>query len=240
MYKFTKENRAGLYLTISFHLIVLIIFLFSKIQALREVETSFVLDFTKQEELEAAIKLAELKQSVSEEIDQMLQSYTPEQIRNVVVDQRRREALRDDRNANPSQVYEEARELQRKLDAAKREAERDISDQDYVNTQDRNEQNEEETPYIGPSVISYTLDGRRSLSLPIPAYKCYGGGDVAVAIVVNRKGFVTAAKVIEGRSVSDICIREYAENAAKRSRFSASSTAPERQAGEIVYRFIAQ
>ena len=52
---------------------------------------------------------------------------------------------------------------------------------------------------------------------------------------------MTSAQIIEGSSVSDGCIRAAAAlNAAKRSRFSASETAPNPQVGEIVYRFIAQ
>jgi TonB family protein len=94
--------------------------------------------------------------------------------------------------------------------------------------------------YVGPSVLSYRLDGRKGMSLPIPAYKCVGGGDVTVAIIVNKKGYVTAVKVVENVSSADGCLQDYAMKAAKRSRFTASSTAPERQAGEIVYRFIAQ
>ena len=93
---------------------------------------------------------------------------------------------------------------------------------------------------MGPSVLSYRLEGRKGQSLPIPAYKCIGGGDVTVAIIVNRKGYVVNVKVVENVSSPDICLQDYAMRAAKRSRFTASSTAPERQAGEIVYRFIAQ
>ena len=42
--------------------------------------------------------------------------------------------------------------------------------------------------YQGPSVISYTLEGRKAMNLPVPAYKCMGGGDVSVSVIVNRKG----------------------------------------------------
>ena len=90
------------------------------------------------------------------------------------------------------------------------------------------------------SVISYSLDGRKAISLPVPAYKCPGGGDVSIQITVNRKGYVTAAAVIENVSTSDECIVSSAIAAAKRSRFRASASAPEKQVGEIVYRFIPQ
>src|SRR5574344_989623 len=47
-------------------------------------------------------------------------------------------------------------------------------------------------PYKGPSVLSWTLDGRNAFSLPIPVYKCQGGGDVSVRISVGRNGYVTS------------------------------------------------
>ena len=147
--------------------------------------------------------------------------------------------MKDDRHKNPNQVYDEARELQRKLDASRAAALREQGSDD-VAANNENLPKENAQQYQGPSVISYTLDGRKAISLPVPAYKCQGGGDVSVQITVNRKGYVVAAQVIESVSSSDECIVRSAIAAAKRSRFRASTTAPEKQVGEIVYRFIAQ
>ena len=153
---------------------------------------------------------------------------------------RANQTLRDDRFKNPNQVYDEARELQRKLDASRAAALREQgNEEDAVATGD-NLPDSNAPQYKGPSVISYSLDGRKAISLPVPAYKCQGGGDVSIRITVNRKGYVTAATVISNVSSSDECIIKMAVDAAKRSRFRASSTAPDKQIGEIVYRFIAQ
>ena len=86
----------------------------------------------------------------------------------------------------------------------------------------------------------YTLDGRKARHLPVPAYKGYGGGDVYVSIWVNPMGRVVAAKVNESMSTPDSQLWGYALDAAKRSRFSADESAPAKQEGEIVYRFIKQ
>ena len=94
--------------------------------------------------------------------------------------------------------------------------------------------------YSGPSVVSYTLDGRKASHLKIPAYRCYGAGDVTVIITVNNAGQVVGAKVMDSISSSDQCLRNFAVRAARLSRFSASQTAPPNQQGDIVYRFIAQ
>ena len=47
-----KENRAGLYLTVIFHLTVIIVLLLYQIDSTLRKEESFVLDFSKQEEIE--------------------------------------------------------------------------------------------------------------------------------------------------------------------------------------------
>lgn len=235
----SKEKKVGFYSTIIFHLVVLIIFLLTAIHGIVSEETSFVLDFSKLEEIEKIEKLEELKQQASKELDDLLSGRASNSYRNVAVD-RSNQPLRDDRFKNPNQVYDEARELQRKLDASRAAALREQGSDDVASANKDNLPDSNAPQYKGPSVISYSLDGRKSISLPVPAYKCQGGGDVSVQITVNRKGYVVAAQVIERVSSSDECIVRSAIAAAKRSRFRASTTAPEKQVGEIVYRFIAQ
>ncbi len=235
----TKEKKIGFYSTVIFHLLVVIIFLLTTIHGIISEETSFVLDFTRQEQLEQQEKVNRMREDVSKEIDDILNGRsTAGQYRNVAVD-RSGKALKDDRFKNPAQIYDEAKVLQKKLDASRREALKEQGTDDAVTGNDKL-LNEKSESYKGPSVISYSLDGRKAIYLPVPVYKCYGGGDVAVRIIVNRKGYVTDAQVIENASALDGCIRRYAVEAAKRSRFRASAGAPEKQAGEIIYRFIAQ
>ena len=236
----SKEKKVGFYSTIIFHLVVIIIFLLTAIHRVVSEETSFVLDFSKLEEMEKIAKQEEIKEKVSKELDDLLGGRTSSSAyRNVAVD-RSSGALKDDRFKNPNQVYDEARELQRKLDASRAAALREQGDDDVKAAGNDNLPDSNAPQYKGPSVISYSLDGRKAISLPVPAYKCPGGGDVSIQITVNRKGYVTAAAVIENVSTSDECIVSSAIAAAKRSRFRASSSAPEKQVGEIVYRFIPQ
>ena len=236
----SKEKKTGFYATIIFHLVVLIIFLLTAIHGVVSEETSFVLDFSKLEELEKIAKQEEVKAKASKEIDDLLSGkISPNEYRNVAVD-RNAKPLKDDRFKNPNQVYDEARELQRKLDASRAAALREQQGEDAATAGNENLPDSNAPQYKGPSVISYSLDGRKAMSLPVPAYKCQGGGDVSIQITVNRKGYVTAASVIGNVSSADECIVRSAIAAAKRSRFTASSTAPDKQIGEIVYRFIAQ
>jgi hypothetical protein len=238
---FRKENKAGLYLTIAVHLMVIIVLLSAKIGFVLSEETSFVLDFTKQEEFEKEEQKARFEKEISNELDEILSGQDRNRyIRNVATDvsSLKGSQLKDDRFTNPKQVYDEAKRLQEKLDASRRETESLQGSDENISSEEKKD-NKGNT-YKGPSVVSYSLEGRKALSLPIPVYKCVGGGDVYVAISVNRKGYVIAASVITASSSSDKCLQEFAVKAARSSRFTASSTAPEKQAGEIVYRFIAQ
>lgn len=232
-------RKVGLYLTISFHLVLLIILLLFSIKTLVEKESSFVLDFSKQEEIEKEQKAQKLKEDVSKELDALLSTPSRRQIRNVAVDASA--PLKDDRSARPNEVYEQAQELQRKLDAAKKEAmEQARKEEETVDLeQDKKPEKKATSNYSGPSVISYKLDGRKARYLPVPAYKGYGSGDVLVEIVVNNKGRVVKARVMESVSTSDLSLHEHAIEAAMRSRFSASTTS-NNQTGSILYRFIGQ
>lgn len=234
--KISEEKKAGLYTTLAFHLVALIIILLVTIHSMADQESSFVLDFTKQEELEARQKEAAFKDQVSRELDEQIGR--PQEIRNAAVDVGR--ALKDDRHKNPAEVYNEAEELQKRLDASRREAMAEAVNDESVEVSKQEKPKDDTPAYAGPSVISWLLEGRTKYSLPVPAYQGFGAGDVYVSILVNRKGRVVGAKVNEAVSTPDPQLWEFALKAAKKSVFNADPGAPEQQAGEIVYRFVKQ
>lgn len=235
-----KETRVGIYLTVILHLLVLIGFLLYQINSLVQKESTFVLDFTKQEEREEKAEKEKRREELSAELENLIAGIQ-QQSRNVAVDISERERhLKDDRNRNPEQVYDEAKSLQERLDAA-RKAVREQQGEEEMVPADRIDQKKTQTEaYTGPSVLEYRLDGRKAMHLPIPAYKCLGGGDVTVAIEVDRKGMVVEALIVADFSSMDHCLQEFAIRAARQSRFTSSTNAPPRQSGEIVYRFIPQ
>ncbi|MBO7479676.1 MAG: hypothetical protein J6T49_04360 [Bacteroidales bacterium] len=239
-----RENRVGLYTTLIFHFSLIIILLIASIGGVVSKENTFVLDFTRQEQRQKEKEVEQMRQMVSEEVDNLLAMARSQssQVRNVAVDANER--LRDDRNANPSRVYDEARELQRKLDAAAQLSKQmDAAEAQNFASLDAKEEksdNNNAPAYSGPSVISYDLKDRKAQSLPVPAYRGYGGGDVSVKIYVNQKGRVIKAEVIESASAKDASLWNFAVAAAQKSRFTASTTAPDPQIGSIVYRFIRQ
>jgi TonB family protein len=148
--------------------------------------------------------------------------------------------LKDDRGTNVEDLQKKAQEVQDNLKNGEKSAVKEEATEETVSHPGQSDNDEKKQEYSGPSVLSYTLDGRSATRLPIPAYRCYGGGQVTVNIHVDRQGRVVNAWISESVSASDRCLREFAIRAAKQSRFTASSTAPDPQEGNIVYQFIAQ
>ena len=233
------EDKAGLYITIIFHLVVIIVLLASQLDSALKKEESFVLDFSKQEEVERLRKEEAFKENISKRLDELIAASrnSSEPIRNIAVDAGSQ--LKDDRNTDADQLYKDAERLAKELRDGQNELE-DAREETVELPKKKKEEDTKKKEYSGPSVLSYNLDGRKASHLKIPAYRCYGSGDVTVIITVNNAGTVVAAKVHDAVSSSDECLRNFAVRAARLSRFTASTTAPPNQTGEILYRFIAQ
>ena len=240
--KIPKENRAGLYITVIFHLTVIIVLLAVSIDSTLKRENTFVLDFSKQEEMERQEKEMEFREDISKKLDELIEASrnTPSsQIRNIAVDSR--SSLKDDRGTDAEQLYKDAERLAAELKNGQKDAiEEDAREETVEMPSDKKKDESNQKEYSGPSVVSYSLEGRKASHLNIPAYRCYGEGDVTVIITVDNSGRVVNAKVLDAVSSEDQCLRNFAVRAARLSRFSASQTAPARQSGEILYRFIAQ
>ncbi|MBR4133345.1 MAG: hypothetical protein IKU04_02340 [Bacteroidales bacterium] len=238
MKRLKKEDRAGLYITVIVHLTVIIVLLASQLTLALRKEDSFVLDFTRQETIERLEKELAFKEEVSRRLDEIIATQGSTPIRNVVVD---RGALKDDRNTDAEQLYKDAERLQEALNNT---FNHEDNPEEYVpiappSTEGSDKKTQKEV-YSGPSVVSYSLDGRKASRLPIPAYRCMGSGEVTVIITVDNAGNVLIAKIDDNISSNDTCLRNFAIRAARSAKFSASPTAPARQVGNIVYAFIAQ
>lgn len=234
-----KEDRAGIYTTVIIHLAVLIVLLATSLGFSLQSENSFVLDFSKLEELErlqAEVERlqqeADFQQAIHDRLERELGA-AGASVRNVVVD---RSELKDDRGTDADQLYKDAERLARELKGGF-----ELPDDGFTAAApDNSGKQKEERKYSGPSVVSYYLEGRKASKLSIPAYRCMGAGEVTVLITVDNSGTVIAAKVDESVSSTDGCLRSFAVRAARLSRFSADPKAPARQTGNIVYQFIAQ
>jgi Na+-translocating ferredoxin:NAD+ oxidoreductase RnfG subunit len=238
--RWKSEDKAGLYITVIFHLTVIIVLLVYGIDSTIKREESFVLDFSKQEEIERVMKEKVFKEDISKKLDRLLQTSrnSSEPLRNIAVDAG--SALKDDRGTDAEELYKEAERLAQELKRGQLENAKDETVELPEEKKAEVKKDEPKKEYTGPSVVSYNLDGRKASKLSVPAYRCYGSGDVTVIITVDNAGRVVSAKVMEEVSSDDTCLRNFAIRAARLSQFSASSTAPPRQTGEILYRFVAQ
>jgi hypothetical protein len=234
--RISRDDRAGIYITVIVHLVVLIVLMAIQLGATWKKESSFVLDFTKMEQIEKLQKELELKQAINDRLNEMLAGgYEP--IRNIAVD---RSELRDDRHSaeDARELYEEAERLKQDLQRPAEEIQ--VEHEIIAAPTPKKEEARKEVKYSGPSVLEYELEGRKASRLPIPAYRCIGAGEVRINITVDKQGTVVGVKVDENSSSSDGCLRSFAVRAARMSKFSMSTTAPDRQQGYIIYQFVAQ
>ena len=245
--KIATEDKAGLYITVIFHLTVIIVLLVSQLTNIAIRDNAFLMDFSKQEEAERTAEEEAFKEEISRRLDRLLGDIpvteTETDVKNLAVDAS--EALRDDRETDTDDLYRDAARLAEKLSGNKSALTEDARDETVdLSRFSGNENREDRIEYKGPSVVSYSLDGRKASRLSIPAYRCMGGGEVTVLITVDPQGNVLNAKIYDDVSSSDPCLREFAVRAARLSRFSALPQNKirelPRQKGEIVYKFIAQ
>ena len=239
--KLHTEDRAGLYITITVHVMALIVLLAFQISSAVKTDSSYLFDFSHIEEAERQEEEARFRETIDRRLDELIAAapVASSEIRNIAVDASN---LSDDRNTDVEALYRDAERLAAELKSKQALPENDMSEE-FVDMDDspaKEADKDRDREYTGPSVVSYSLDGRKAYDLSIPAYRCLGGGDVVVTVKVNRSGRVVHAKVSEDFSSQDQCLRNYAVRAARLSLFSASESAPDPQIGEIVYRFIAQ
>lgn len=84
----------------------------------------------------------------------------------------------------------------------------------------------------------YSLGNRKAISKPSPKYTCNEVGKVVVEVSVDRNGKTTNAIAgIKGSTNLAKCLLDQAMIAAMNTRWEASSNAPEKQVGKIIYNF---
>ncbi len=89
-----------------------------------------------------------------------------------------------------------------------------------------------------PDGISFSLEGRSALSLPLPDYNYQVEGIVVVEVTVNRNGEVTNANPgVRGSTTLNEYLLSTARRAAERARFNVRPDAPAFQRGTITYHF---
>ena len=233
------EHRVGICVTVIAYLIFGIIFISAKIVIYREShQNTILIDLS---------ELEEQKQEITpEQIRQMEQDYS--QVLNRISDENAvRESDRSSLRGQDEQIDAQSDAIAEKLRASREMYQKGLKEeQDILNSRPSLESTkgkDEKTESVrvkGSVMVSFSLAGRTGVYLHNPGYQCEGGGTVVIAITVNRNGKVTAASVSQSSNTSDPCMTDRALASAKRSRFNASATAPDRQQGTITYQFIPQ
>ena len=236
-----QENATGILGTIAFHLVLILIFLAVRISTEKSrLEDLIVVDFDESPEPDRPE--TEMK-NTDPEFEQKLAQYLAEPRSNIPVNLARQidrqlstkdyvKEIEKDLDANRSEEYKETQEKLRELEQIRKE---DLIAEGSDTT------TSEPVPYEGPTNIFYTLKGRTGLDLPVPVYKCEGGGMVEVKIAVDQRGRVVQAETDKpGDSANEICLVQAALKAAYGSLFNTDYSAPARQLGTITYHFVPQ
>ena len=243
-------KMVGILGTVIIHLIAAIIFMSFQIHSLKiDLSNEFTVEFVPVEDTKDKEKQIELPASSIEKIFQ-----GDEEMLNIARNLANKPAVKIDPADYIDKVKEELIQSGKLgkdnfIDEQKRLSEqaKDESLAYENNTESKQEEDKKQdsremaADYQGPTRIYYDLKGRHHLYLPIPIYKCLGSGKVVLSILVDQKGIVEEAKIIESLSTTkDPCLLETALSTAFRSRFNPDINSPRIQSGTLTYHFVAQ
>ena len=236
-----SKHKIGILITVVIHLSLLVAFMFMKIHTRKEYYGSVIeMEFEEPKE-EIAI---EQPKEVLLPADAINEKYETEAIRNFAVDASEKDLnsdLSDEKNINAEELYGEADRLKQDMQDNKELFEEAQNEEGLIpNTPQKTIPEEKKAQFKGPTVVSYFLEGRKAMSLPVPSYMCELGGQVVVNIEVLPDGRVGNASIDRANSVNDECITDAAINAAMRSRFTSVSNSLSKQRGSITYLFVPQ
>lgn len=221
IHRLVIPHRRGIMGTVIFHLLLGIFLLsmeISRVSVHQEME--IVMEAPDPEEMqkreEEQQKKEEIRQkSAAAEVEKMLRS--------IAVNEN---IKKQEQTIDIEKYVDEIREeISENGEGGRYKADRDkhYKQDSLQNLRDRKEEvldSLKSTFYAGESSVSYNLKDRYARFLPIPVFKCEFGGKVVVEILVNPKGVVQKAVVLEAQSQADDCLWRVAADAALRSRFN--------------------
>ncbi len=236
------DHRVGLSVMIICYLVLGIVFVGSKIILNDKPHLQGI--YIDLQDLET---LAEEKERLEREVEmkQLQANMDWSSVRNLTSNEALlNENLKDDRGTRTEALNASAREIAEGMESNRAAYEAGLAEAEAILDKGRAKSEDKTTEgqdskFKGNVTVSFVLKDpvRTKRHLVVPAYRCEDGGEVVVAITVNRGGEVTAAKVVSG---GDESMREAALDAAWKSLFNIDMSAPERHNGTITYLFIPQ
>lgn len=238
------RHKVAILGTIAVNLLLVIILLVSELSGTpHPLESLMLVDFDREYEIMAPPEPEIWEPPLP--ADALNPEYEWEAIRNIALDATKEDlnpGLFDEKSIDADDLYQEAQRIRDEMQRNK-ELWEDAQGEEEVNipnVETKQMEPEDIGHYKGPTVISYFLENRKAYRLPVPAYKCEGGGRVVVDIEVGPDGRVRKATIDAANSVIDDCMNEAALGAARSSIFSASQMAPAKQVGSVTYLFVRQ
>jgi hypothetical protein len=241
--KFFRKNLVSILFTLIFHLVILIILIFVRVEGLKKGQ-------------ELGIKL-EFEEKTVDDILEMEEMKVPAEWLEELLRQREASSNRavnlnaENRFSEDISTDDYVQDLLDQIEMARNQEDREkleelqaiLASADYIPPAE--ESDEEQGEYTGPTNITFEFLQeplqRRKVNLVIPVYRCQGSGLVQVEILVERDGTVSGAEIKGAIAGEDkVCFADAALEAARSSRFRIDFNAPEKQPGVITYTFVAQ
>jgi len=242
--KFFKENLVAILYTLIFHLVILIVFIFVKVDGLKNGrELGVELEFEERT----------LEEIMAEEVEDV-----PAEWMEQVMLQRELSSNRAV-NLNAENDFSEnistdsyVQDLMDQIEQARNEEDKEkleelqaiLATADYVPPAAEAE-DDEAGEFSGPTTITYEFleepRSRGKAMLTIPVYRCQGSGVVRVEVMVAPDGSVRTAHIkgsIEGND--KVCFGDASLKAALSSRFRIELNSPAKHRALITYSFVAQ
>jgi hypothetical protein len=241
-----ERHKIGILTTIVIHLFFVTIFLIIQMRSQNvQQPKQMIVEFVQPELMEKALQDMQQQikqQSRTEFIKDMQQEYLGKAIPVNEADKDAQKSIDDmvkgiKGELNINDVSDrEAEKTQPKIEEIKKKEITQVEKKkDFINEKG------EPSVFRGATTISYNLKGRNYVYIPMPQYKCQGGGKVVLDVVVNPRGYVISASINRAQSqISEDCITEAANNAALTTRFNEKTDAPAKQPGTITFIFVAQ
>ena len=242
--QFFKKNRNSILYTLIFHLLVLIVLIFARVEVMKrghelgiklEFEQKTVEDLLEEEEMEVPAEWLEELMRQREAASNRAVNLRAESgfDQDISTDDYVNDLLDQIEEARNLEDREKLEELQAILASA-----------DYEPPPEEALE-EDQGEFTGPTTITYEFlvepVQRKKVELTIPVYRCQGSGIVKVEISVAPDGSVLSAGIkgpIQG--ADRVCFADAALAAARSSRFRVEVNAPSRQRAIITYSFMAQ
>jgi outer membrane biosynthesis protein TonB len=222
----------GLMGTIAFHLIILVIFLSFKLGRVKqEHKESLLIEFA-EEDNKSAEDISKEKKPEEKTMEQL----SEKTLSNIASNTEAKMEEQVSTEKYIKEVMEELgmEEINQQLDNTLPE---DVS---VPNKQkEKNDDSKKNSMNFGKTRITYNVPNRVGRHIERPIYRCQGGGEVVIDIVVDQSGAVVQAS-IQSSSTNDICVKEMALESARNSYFNSDYNAPKKVRGSISYIFVPQ